>query len=190
MSPVYRVPFFPKEIKLSDGTLVTLRPMVPEDEVALLEFFRRVPLEDRYYLKDDVTSAEVIGSWARNLDYSRVLPLLATKGDKVIADGSIHFWQMARRHMAETRVVVDLEYRNRGLGRAIIREFIRIAREKGLVRLIIELVPAREEAAVTATKRMGFAPMAVLPGYGIDHSGLLDLDMIVMALELENAHNY
>ncbi|MDO8750396.1 MAG: GNAT family N-acetyltransferase [Dehalococcoidia bacterium] len=181
---------FPKEAKLSDGTLVTLRLMVPGDEAAVLAFFRAVPADDRYYLKDDVTSLEVVRGWAKAIDYNRVLPLLAVKDGQVIGDGSLHFWQGARRHQAEVRISVVPEYRSRGLGRAMMRELIRIARERGLRRLLMEVVPAREEAAVRVTGMLGFTPMVVLPDYAIDRSGLLALDLIVMALDLEEAHNY
>ncbi|MFH1141036.1 MAG: GNAT family N-acetyltransferase [Chloroflexota bacterium] len=181
---------FPKEAKLSDGTGVTLRPMVPGDEEAVLAFFRTVPADDRYYLKDNVASAEVIRNWAKAIDYNRVLPLLALKDGKVITDGSLHFWQGARRHQAEVRISVDPGYRNRGLGRTIMRELIRVARERGLRRLLMEVVPAREEAAVRVTGLLGFMPMVVLPDYAIDKSGLLALDLIVMVLDLEEADTY
>ncbi len=190
MSAVHHMWPFPKEAKLSDGTSVTLRPMVSGDEAAVLAFFGRVPADDRYYLKDDVASTEVVRGWARTVDYNRVLPILALKDGRVIADGSLHFWQGARRHQAEVRISVDPEYRSRGLGRAMMRELIRIARERGLRRLLMEVVPAREEAAVRVTGMLGFTPMVVLPDYAIDRSGLLALDLIVMALDLEEADTY
>ena len=190
MSAVTHMWPFPKEVKLSDGMLVTMRPMVAGDEASVLEFFKTVPADDRYYLKDDVTSPVVVGGWARNMDYDRVLPLLAIKDGKVIADGSLHFWQGARRHQAEVRISVDPAYRRHGLGKAIMRELIRVGRERGLRRLLMEVVPAREEAAVRVTGMLGFTPMVVLPDYAIDRSGLLALDLIVMALDLEEADTY
>ena len=48
--------------------------MLATDEAALLDFFLRVPDADRFYLKEDVTSPEVIGRWFEHLDYGRVLP--------------------------------------------------------------------------------------------------------------------
>ncbi len=38
---------FPKQVTLRDQTVVTLRPMVRADKDGLLEFFRRLPPEDR-----------------------------------------------------------------------------------------------------------------------------------------------
>jgi len=52
---------FPKEIELPKSEqLITVRPLNSEDAFRLSEFFSRIPEEDRYYLKEDVTSAEVI----------------------------------------------------------------------------------------------------------------------------------
>jgi len=187
--PSPSVPSFPKEVKLSDGTSVVLRPMARGDDTPLLEFFQRIPEGDRYYLKDNVTSAKVIKGWTESLDYDKVLPLLALKGDRVVGDGSLHFGYGARRHQAEVRIAVDPEYRNRGLGRVMMRELVQVARRKGLQRLIMEVVPPREEAAVRATALMGFTPMVVLPDFAIDRSGLLALDMIILKLDLEDAYN-
>ena len=39
---------------------MTLRPMVTEDQEALLAFFQRIPADDRLYLRDDVISPERI----------------------------------------------------------------------------------------------------------------------------------
>ena len=44
------------------GDEVTMRPMMKTDKDALLDFLRRVPEEDRFYLKDDVTSHRWLAS--------------------------------------------------------------------------------------------------------------------------------
>ena len=51
---------FPKPVKLDDGTRVILRPLIPQDESALVEFFKDMPEEDILYLRDDVKNPEVI----------------------------------------------------------------------------------------------------------------------------------
>jgi len=69
---------YPKCAKLRDGQEVILRLMVREDEQKLVEFFRRLPPEDRLFLKDDVTDPEVILRWTENLDYTHVRRCIAT----------------------------------------------------------------------------------------------------------------
>ena len=80
------------------GDEVTMRPMMKTDKDALLDFLRRVPEEDRFYLKDDVTSASVVSQWAAHLEYCRTLPILAFDGDKVIGDATpLSVWSPAAR---------------------------------------------------------------------------------------------
>ena len=81
---------YPKEVTLRDGSKVVMRPVVKEDEVALYEFFKGMSKEDRLYLRDDVADREVIRGWMENLDYDKVLPIVAIDGDKIIADATLH----------------------------------------------------------------------------------------------------
>ena len=60
--------------------VITVRPMRATDGDGLLEFFHRIPVEDRLYLREDVTDARVVQGWIEKLDYRRVLPLIALAG--------------------------------------------------------------------------------------------------------------
>jgi L-amino acid N-acyltransferase YncA len=167
-----------------DGERITIRPMVTGDEKALLDFFRRVPQEDRFYLKEDVTSAQVIQRWAENLDYSRALPLLAIMDGKIVGDGTLHHRRAgARRHIGEVRVVVDPAYRNRGVGRGLLHNLVEVARTKGLEKLMFEVVADMEEAAKHTAQVLGFVPIAVLPGHVKDFCGGRH-DLIIMELRV------
>ena len=56
---------------------------------------------------------------------SRSLPALAIDGDKIIGDGTLHRRRAgSRKHIGEIRVVVDLDYRNKGIGTALMHELI------------------------------------------------------------------
>ena len=81
---------FPKQVTLRDQTVVTLRPMVREDQEGLLAFFRRLAPEDRQFLKDDVTRPEIIQAWTRDLNYDRVLPILAEWEGRIVGDATLH----------------------------------------------------------------------------------------------------
>ena len=45
-----------------------LRPMEASDEAELVEFFKRLPVDERHLFKDDVTKVAIIQGWIRNLD--------------------------------------------------------------------------------------------------------------------------
>jgi len=171
-SQTYKLTDYPKEITLRDGARVVLKPMTHSDADALLHFFNRVPPEDWYYLKEEVTSPKVIQRWAAELDYDRALPLLAWVNERVVADASLHRTRsLARHHVGEIRVVVEPEYRNRGLGSALMRELAGVATRRGLERLFIEMVSEGEERAIKVAESLGFVRLAVLPKHAKDLDG-------------------
>ena len=164
MTLTYPIQGYPTVILTEDKEQIPVRPMEPGDAEALLKFFLRIPEEDRVYLKDDVTSPDVIKQWAERLDYTRVLPLLAILEGRIIADGTLHHRRSAaRKHQGEVRMVVDPEFRNRGLGRSLIRKLVEIAADRGLESVIFEVVADRQESARRAAQLLGFENAAVFP---------------------------
>ncbi len=168
------------------GDEIELRPMMPTDKDALLEFFRRIPEEDRFSLKEDVISSAVISRWTHDLDYQRALPILAIKEGKIIADGTLHFSRAgSRRHIGEVRIMVDPEHRRQGLGRRILTMLIEIAEEEGLERLMFELVSDAEDTAKHTARTLGFVPVAIIPDLVKDVWGKYH-DLVTMQLRLES----
>lgn len=169
---MYPIPGYPTVYLTTDNAPMTIRPMVPEDQDALLDFFRSLPPEDRFSLKDDVTDPTVIARWAQTLDYSRVLPLLAFLDGTIVGDGTLHHRRAgARQHIGEVRVVVAPAYRNRGVGRGLLHQLIAIAGDKGLKQLLFEVVADTEPAARHTAQVLGFIPVAVLPAHVRDSCG-------------------
>ena len=154
---------YPKDIMLRDGDKVSVRPLEPDDKIRLLEFFERIPEEERYYLKENVASAKVIQGWTSNMDFAKVIPIVAVVGNAIVADATLHLNRTpARHHLGEVRVVVDPAYREVGLGGRLIREILDIAAGLGLVKVTFELVAQREKEAVVAAERVGFKEIATL----------------------------
>jgi len=110
-----------KSGKLKDGSEVLLRPMVKGDRKAVGEFFGRLTPSVLQYVRNDVTDPKVLDKWFDQLNYDRVFPLLAFKGDKVVANASLHRvahgW---RKHLGTIRIVVDPEFHGKGLGTLMI----------------------------------------------------------------------
>src|SRR3972149_946835 len=78
---------FPKEAVLRDCSRVLVRSLEDGDEQALLDFFLRIPEEERFFLKEDVTAPEVVKRWVRERDFRRALALVAMDGSRVGAGG-------------------------------------------------------------------------------------------------------
>jgi RimJ/RimL family protein N-acetyltransferase len=179
-----RVEAYPKTVMLGDGTAVILRPLAKEDKVSLLDFFRRVPAEERHYLKEDVTSLEVIEAWTSNIDSGRVIPIVALVADEIVADATLHrsrSWTHC--HMGELRIVVDPTYRNMGLGWRLIRELTDIADELGLQKVVLELEGHWKQPAIIAAGSLGFREAARLKEWVRDYWGDYQ-DLVIMELPL------
>jgi L-amino acid N-acyltransferase YncA len=175
---------YPKIVMLRDGTEVLLRPLAAEDSVPLLNFFRRVPVEERHYLKEDVTSPEVILAWTSNIDPSRVIPIVALVGDEIVADATLHRSRSrARHHIGEIRIVVDPDYREVGLGRRLIRELVDIADELRLQKVVLELEGHWKQPAIIAAGSLGFREAAKIKEWVRDYWGDYQ-DLVIMELPL------
>ena len=182
----YSIAGYPTVRLTTDGDQYGIRPMQASDGESLLEFFRGVPASDRFYLKEDVTSPAVIERWVEHLDYGRALPLIATKDGKIIGDGTLHHSRSgARRHVAEVRVVVHPDYRNRGVGRGLLRCLTEIAHQKDIDKLKFEIVSGTEEPARHAAQALGFIPVAVLHGHVQDMDGTPH-DLVIMEMNVSD----
>lgn len=174
---------FPKQIILRDRSAVTLRPMVREDKEGLLTFFRRLPPEDRQFLKDDVTRAEIIEGWARDLNYDRVLPILAEFEGRIVGDATLHRQAYGwMRHVGEIRLVTDPFLRRRGLATAMAREIFYLALQAGLDKMVAEMV-ADQIAAIKVFGKLGFQQEARLANQVVDLQGRKH-DMVIMTTDI------
>ena len=173
-----------KEVSLKDGTKILLRPMVPTDKEALYEFFKAVPEEEARYLRDDVKSRLLIESWAKNLDYSRTLPILALKGDLIIADATINRRQFGWKwHLGTVRIFVHNDYRNLGLGEIMVDELVRIAYKLGIEKLVLE-IPDTNTAVINTFTKVGFHRAALIPNMVKDRQNM-PVDLAVMMRDIK-----
>jgi len=174
---------FPQEVVLRDGRRLLIRPFAEHDVDALFQFFQHLPDAVRRFAWDRIDNKSLIESWGRELDYSRVFPLLALDGTKIVADATLH-----RRDGSPLRLVgrikwlIDPDYRGAGLGTTLIHKFIDIARGNGLRHLTCMLISDLEADAVHTLTDLGFTSYTV-PGYGTDPDGNQH-DMVKMVLKL------
>ena len=171
---------YPRIVVLKDGTRVTLRPMVREDEEELKRFFSGLPEQDRWYLKEDVADPKVIECWVHDLNYDRVLPIIAEIEGKIVADATLHRRTFGGcKHVGKLRIVVAPEYRNKGLGTWMTLDVVNAAMESGLQKLVAELIADEQDVAIDGVRRLGFIQEAVLSEYAKDPQGGSH-DMIIM----------
>ncbi|MFC1828316.1 GNAT family N-acetyltransferase [Thermodesulfobacteriota bacterium] len=176
-----------KELKkkgtLKDGTEVVLRPMVREDREALGIFFARLTPSVLQYVRHDVIDPKVLDQWFDQLDYEKVFPLLAFKGDKVVANASLHRvgygW---RKHLGTVRIAVEPDFHEKGLGTLMINELVELAMEFGLEKLMVEF-PLQAHSALSMFKKAGFSPRGVIEGLMKNRHGE-NVDIVIMVMDV------
>jgi RimJ/RimL family protein N-acetyltransferase len=170
-------------VTLTDGLRVCLRPLIPQDKDALVGLFKSLGPDDLEYFRSNVADASVVASWAEEVDYSKVFPLVAVVGDHLVGNSTLHLGSEFTRHIAEIRVFLVKEFRRRGLGSAMIRAQIEVARKMGLHQLVAEIVESRLQV-VHAFEHLGFERQAVLRDQFMTPDGDT-LDLIVMVKYLK-----
>jgi L-amino acid N-acyltransferase YncA len=173
---------FREMITLKDGTYVLLRPMVPQDEGCLLEFYSAISEEDMRYFRHYVKDSSLIHEWCENLDYDRVLPILALVKDHAVGSASLHFGEGPHRHIAEVRLFLARDFRKRGLGMKMIKALIDLARKQSLSILQAEVI-AEQTKVVKAFEALGFKSQAVLDDYFLFPDGD-SRDVVIMTMPL------
>ena len=174
---------YPQEAALRDGRRVMLRPFAEKDVDTLFEFFRALPSEYRRFAWDPIDNRSLIESWGRNIDFSKVFPLIAVDGNRIVADATLH-----RRDGGPLRLVgrikwmIDPAFRGVGLGTTLVNHFINIARENGLRHLSCMLISDLEADAVRTLEGLGFESL-LHRGYGTDPDGNQH-DMTKLVLKL------
>jgi len=167
---------YPKEV----AKRFALRPMEASDQPALLEFFRRIPVDERQLFKDDLTRVSVIQGWIRNLDYLNILPLLAFESSRIVADISLHRDRRGwARHVAKIRLTLDPDYRRQGLARALVLEMVGLAKGLNIAILQAEILEVQREARLLF-EDLGFQCIATLPQHAIDLAGRVH-DILIYA---------
>jgi GNAT superfamily N-acetyltransferase len=174
---------FPQEAALRDGRRLMIRPFTESDAPGLRGLFRRLPADVRRFAWDNIDDPAVVQRWAGNIDYGKVLPLLALHGRTVVADATLHRREHGPLRLAgRIKWLLDPAYRGAGLGTILVSHFVSIARANGLRHLTCMLISDLEADAIKTLRDQGFESFTV-PGYGTDPDGQAH-DMTKMVLKL------
>ena len=164
---------YPKQAKLKDGRTVVIRPLETGDFERLLAFFQSLSEEERLFLRHNVCDPELIRKWTQELDFDRVIPLVAVDADQIVADGSLHMtlhgWS---QHAGQIRLVTARAYRHVGLGTVIARELVAVAEQRGLAKLQAHVIED-DLGAMKMFRTLGFELAAVLKDMVKDQDGKL-----------------
>jgi acetyltransferase len=139
---------YPQELaskeRLRDGTVLNIRPILPEDEPMLHDLAAHMTPEDlrlRFFTAvRGLTHA--VAARLSQLDYDRELAMLAESDGAVL--GVVHFFADPDNRRAEYAIAVRSDWQGRGVGYLLMNRIVDIARQRGIGELMGEVL--RENA--------------------------------------------
>ncbi|OGD14406.1 MAG: hypothetical protein A2V76_05395 [Candidatus Aminicenantes bacterium RBG_16_63_14] len=174
-----------KTEKLKDGTEARIRKLVVEDIDRLMEFYQALPLEDRKYLKFDVTDRKVVAKRLLRVENGDDIRIIAIHGGVVVASGALELSGEAwSRHQGEIRVIIARPFQHRGLGMIMIRELYFIAVQNNLKTIVAKMMRP-QVGAQKIFRSLGFREESLMPDFVKDIKGESQ-DLIVMTCDVKD----
>ncbi len=168
-----------KREALKDGTRVLIRDLHFEDLDKLIKFYRSLPLEDRVYLKVDVTKRKVVEQRIRLIEGGTVFRIVALHNEEIIGDGMFEISKEEwRKHQGELRVIVARAFQRKGLGMIMMRELHSLAMKKDIDKIVVKMMKP-QLGAINICKKLGFHIESKIPNYVWDQEGNPQ-DLIIM----------
>ncbi len=176
---------YPKEVTLKNDSPAILRLLKEDDIEELITFFCALPLEDRMYLRADVTIRENILRRFGKLNYDLIYPIIALDEDRIVAIATLYRAEFGwMRNLGEIRVVVSPEFQRKGLCTLLTREIFFHGLTTDLYKIQAEMTED-QVAAVNAFERLGFKKETVLRKHVTDINGNRS-NLIIMSLDIQD----
>jgi putative acetyltransferase len=144
---------------MKNGKKVNFRPEQSGDTEMLWKMFSTLSEKSVSNMVAPFTR-ERIERWTGNIDYNKVLAIVAVIEEKneqrIVGSASLGFnEQEVFRHKAELGIAVHDDYQNMGIGSAMLKHLLDIARMKKLTKVFL-LVDTRNDRAIHIYKKAGF----------------------------------
>ena len=153
----------PKTVTLKNGKTVCIRTPVATDTLCAIDYLKAVFASDRYFM----TTAEEAKEWQtiekeqaiiqKNYDDANTLMVVTAVDGRIISMSNIECGQRSRnRHVGQMGISILPEYRNNGLGTAIMQTMIDWATEHPVIEKLALGVWAKNTPAIALYEKMGF----------------------------------
>ena len=173
---------YPRHVK-TDAGAIEFRLMSRADEAAVLDFARKLPTHDLLFLPRNISEAKVLSAWINEIERGAIQSLLAVRDGKVVGCGTLvrdpHSWSP---HVGEIRMVVSLDVRGQGVGRALSQETFALALGAGLEKLSVQMT-VDQGAAIALFESLGFKAEALLRDHVRDLDGKTH-DIVVLGHDI------
>jgi acetyltransferase len=148
------------EWPLADGTIVTQRPIRPEDAQMEMDFVRELSAESKYFRFMDTMRELTPDMLARftQIDYDREMAFVATvrRGGEEVEIAVGRYATNPDGESCEFAVVVGDRWQGRGLARRMMEALIAVARARGL-RVMMGHIMAGNDRMLKLAASLGFS---------------------------------
>lgn len=163
---------YPKQVVLTDGKEVVLRPVDRSALEKLVSFYRKLPPKDRWFLKEDPCKPEVIEQWIDHQERGNAFCITAVCEEEIVAHASL-LWRSAggRKHVGILRIMVGEPFRSKRLGTWMVFDLIKRGMDLGLKKMRADFVVGFEDLAIEAVQKLHFSKGGVLKDFVCDQMG-------------------
>lgn len=177
---------FPKTLNLN-GAPFTFRLMTAADRDRVLAFARLLTEPELSFMRRDITRPDAVDAWIEDLNQQKAISILVEDDLRLAGYGTLYFNQFFwNRHLAEVRIMVSANYRNRGLGTRLTSELMLFAQELGLEK-VLSYMALDDPNARRMLEAVGFKPEAVLAGWVKTRDNRTH-DLLIMSMALHDVH--
>ena len=149
---------------LRDGTDVTIRPIRPEDEPALVAFHERLSERSVYLRYASVMKRSQRVAHERLaricfIDYDREMALVAERPESENGEGALvavgRLTKRAGTDEGEFAMLVQDDHQRQGIGTELLRRLVEVGRDEGLARITADVL-AQNTAMQKLCRKLGF----------------------------------
>jgi RimJ/RimL family protein N-acetyltransferase len=177
---------YPRQVRLDAGD-IEFRLMTRADEPTVLAFAQKLPTHDLLFLPRNISQPKVLSAWINEVERGAITSLLALKERQVVGCGTLvrdpHSWSP---HVGDIRLVVSLDVRGQGVGRALSLETFALALGAGLEKLSVQMT-VDQQAAIALFESLGFKAEALLHDHVRDVDGKTH-DIVVLGHNIAQVH--
>ncbi|MGI8645937.1 MAG: GNAT family N-acetyltransferase [Nocardioides sp.] len=142
------------DVLLRDGRTAHIRPVRPEDEPLMVEFYSRVSDQSKYYrffaAMPELSEKDL--HRFTNVDHVDRVALVMLLGGEMIAVGR---YERTAPGEAEVAFLVEDKHQGRGIGQLLLEHLAQAGRERGLERFVAEVLPDNQ-AMIRTFREAGY----------------------------------
>lgn len=176
---------YPKEVVLINKKVAVIRPFQPGDETLLTQFYAHFNPTERWFIPHELFRSELQCQWSETIGVDCLYSVVAFCEQRLVAHANLRVQGKGHctSHVGRVLVKVLPAFRQQRLGTWMILDLIKLAMEKELRDLRVDLVVGVDDAAIEALRKFDFFKQAILPDYAMDPDGRR-YDMVVLTKRL------